>query len=174
MQTFSPRLNPAATSDGGFAAGTLILAQTGPVFIEDLCSGDLVLTRDHGPQPLRGLERSLSDSRAITIAPEAIGPGLPWRHLRLSHNQRILLSGWKAALLFGPDETLVPVGDLVSDGTILASPVIGATPTYQPVFDRPEIIWAEGIEVEVAAKRARRSMQIVIGGLTAPVEKRHP
>ncbi|MCU0800924.1 MAG: Hint domain-containing protein [Rhodobacteraceae bacterium] len=135
----------------GFTAGTLLLTPTGPAFVEDLCPGDLLMTRDQGPQPLRGLARGVCDSRAITIAPEAMAPGLPWRPLRLSRSQRVLMAGWKAGLLYGVDETLVPVGDLVSDGTILARPVIGSIVTYQPLFDRPQVIWAEGIEVEVAA-----------------------
>ena len=137
----------------GFVTDTLILTPQGVAFIQDLTSGDLVITRDHGPQPLRALHRALSPSRAITVAPEAIGPGLPWRHLRLSPTQRIAVTGWKAALLFGQDETLVPVGDLLSDGSILARPTIGSTVIYQPVFDNPQIIYVEGIEVEVAMQR---------------------
>lgn len=155
---------PRTTSDTGtgFATGTLILTLAGAAFVDDLIPGDLVLTRDHGPQPLRALHRALSLSRAITIAPQAIGPGLPWRHLRLASAQRVGMSGWKAALLFGVDEALVPIGDLVSDGTILARTAIGATVTYQPVFDRSEVIYAEGIEVEVeVAARLRPALHIV-------------
>jgi hypothetical protein len=141
-----------ATSGMGFTAGTLILTPEGAEFVELLNPGDLVMTRDHGPQPLRSLHRSLSPSRAVTIAPQAIGPGLPWRHLRLVPSQRIAMSGWKADLLFGLDETLVPVGDLVSDGTVLARTAIGATVIYQPEFDAAQIIYVEGIEVEVMAR----------------------
>jgi Hint domain len=144
----------------GFTAGTLILTAEGAEFIEHLQPGDLVMTRDHGPQPLRSLHRCLSPSRAVTVAPEAIGPGLPWRHLRLVPAQRIAMSGWKADLLFGQDEALVPVGDLVSDGTILARTAIGATVIYQPEFDANQIIYVEGMEVEVTA-RARRALHLV-------------
>jgi Hint domain len=144
----------------GFAAGTLVLTPEGPEFIEHLSPGDMVMTRDNGPQPLRSLHRSLSPSRAVTIAPQAIGPGLPWRHLRLLPTQRIAISGWKADMLFGVDDTLVPVGDLVSDGTVLARTAIGATVIYQPEFDAVQIIYAEGIEVEVTA-RARHALYLV-------------
>ncbi len=136
----------------GFTAGTLILTPQGPAFVESLQPGDLVMTRDHGPRPLRALHRNLSGPRAVTVAPEAIGPGLPWRHLRLAPTQRVAMSGWKADLLFGVAETLVAVGELVSDGTILARTAIGATVTWQPVFDTTEIIYAEGIEVEVSGR----------------------
>ncbi|MGL4321944.1 MAG: Hint domain-containing protein [Paracoccaceae bacterium] len=149
-----------ASSAMGFTAGTLILTPEGAEFIEHLQPGDLVMTRDNGPQPLRSLHRSLSPSRAVTVAPEAIGPGLPWRHLRLVPTQRIAMSGWKADLLFGLDETLVPVGDLVSDGTILARTAIGATVIYQPEFDVSQIIYVEGMEVEVTA-RARAALYVV-------------
>ena len=137
---------------GGFVISTLILTPTGAAFVQDLTPGDLVLTRDHGAQPLRALHRTLSPSRAVTIAPEAIAPGLPWRHLRLAPTQRIALSGWKATMLFGVDDALIPVGALVSDGTILARTAIGATVTFEIVFDQPQVIYAEGIEVEVAAR----------------------
>jgi hypothetical protein len=148
----------------GFAAGTLILTPSGAEFIENLQPGDCVLTRDHGPQPLRAVHRSLSASRAVTVAPEAIGPGLPWRHLRLAPTQRLVMAGWKAELLFGLPETLVAVADLVSDGTVLACTAIGTTVTYQPVFDAAQIIYAEGIEVEVTA-RLRPALQIVHAAL---------
>jgi hypothetical protein len=149
-----------ATTGTGFTAGTLILTPQGAAFIEDLIPGDLVLTRDHGPQPLRALHRTLSPSRAVTVAPEAIGPGLPWRHLRLAPSQRVAISGWKAELLFAVDETLVPIGDLVSDGTVLARTAIGTTVTWQPVFDTTQIIYAEGMEIEVPA-RARPALHVV-------------
>jgi hypothetical protein len=136
----------------GFVAGTLILTTQGPEFVENLQPGDMILTRDHGPRPLRALYRNLSASRAVTIAPEAIGPGQPWRHLRLAPTQRVAISGWKAEMLFGQPETLVAISDLVSDGTVLARTAIGATVTWQPVFDAAEIIYAEGIEVEVTAR----------------------
>jgi hypothetical protein len=135
----------------GFTTGTLILTPSGAEFVENLQPGDMVLTRDHGPQPLRALHRSLSASRAVTVAPEAISPGLPWRHLRLAPAQRVVMSGWKAELLFGQPETLVAIADLVSDGAVLARTAIGATVTWQPVFDAAQVIYAEGIEVEVAA-----------------------
>ena len=147
-----PPFHAKAANGAGFVTCTLILTPQGAACIEDLQPGDLVLTRDHGPQQLRALHRALSPARAITIAPEAIGPGLPWRHLRLFPSQRIALTGWKARLLFGQDETLVPICDLVSDGTIIARTAIGTTVTYHPVFDQPQVIYAEGIAVEVASQ----------------------
>ena len=168
MLNSTPTSSTKSDSGVGFATGTLILTPAGAAFVEDLIPGDLVLTRDHGTQPLRAIHRALSPSRAITIAPEAIGPGLPWRHLRLAPAQRVGMSGWKATLLFGVDEVLVPIGDLVSDGTILARTAIGATVTYLPVFDQTEVIYAEGIEVELAA-RQRPALHIVDNTQDCPV-----
>jgi hypothetical protein len=156
----TPSAHAKPATGTGLVTGTLILTPEGPEFIESLQPGDMVLTRDHGAQPVRAVNRALSPSRAITIAPEAAGPGVPWRHLRLAPTQRIGLSGWKAELLFGADQALVPVGDLVSDGTILARTAIGATVTYQLVFDQPQIIFAEGMEVE-AAGHARPALHLV-------------
>lgn len=52
-----------------FATGTLIATPTGEVPIESLCQGDLVLTRDNGPQPLVWLGRRRLGRRTLRINP---------------------------------------------------------------------------------------------------------
>lgn len=69
-----------------FLAGTLIATPSGEVPVETLRAGDLVLTRDHGPQPLvwatssritpEAIDRA-PDLRPIRIAPGALEGGLP-------------------------------------------------------------------------------------------------
>lgn len=99
-----------------FAAGTRLRTPKRRVRVEDLKSGDMVLTADHGPS--RILFVSCSDhvwSRAphkdkpILITRGALGRNLPARDLRVSPNHRILLR------MPGTDrETLVPAKALVS------------------------------------------------------------
>ncbi|MFV0303051.1 MAG: Hint domain-containing protein [Paracoccus sp. (in: a-proteobacteria)] len=84
-----------------FLAGTLIATPTGERAVEDLRPGDLVLTRDHGPQPLVWTGHSAIDAarldrspnlRPVCIAAGALGDGLPRRDLRVSAQHRMLLS----------------------------------------------------------------------------------
>ncbi|TRW97391.1 Hint domain-containing protein [Paracoccus sp. M683] len=83
-----------------FLAGTMIATPDGEKAVEDLQAGDLVLTRDHGPQPLVWVAQSEvstarldinPDLRPIRIAPDALGAGLPRRAVKVSGQHRILM-----------------------------------------------------------------------------------
>ena len=84
-----------------FLAGTMIATPKGDVPVETLHEGDLVLTRDHGPQPLvwtsfshvstEELDRA-PNKRPIRIEAGAMGDGLPRRMVEVSPQHRVLLS----------------------------------------------------------------------------------
>lgn len=83
-----------------FAAGTWIATPDGAARVEDLRPGDLVLTLDEGPQPVLWIGRRWTAfghgahrHQPIVIAPEALGPGMPSRELRVSPQHRLLLAG---------------------------------------------------------------------------------
>ena len=83
-----------------FLSGTMIETPTGPRAVETLRSGDLVMTRDHGAQPLvwsssshvsrEDLDRS-PNKRPIQIAAGALGDGLPHRMVEVSPQHRVLV-----------------------------------------------------------------------------------
>jgi Hint domain len=139
-----------------FTPGTMIRTPAGPRRIEDLQVGDAVVTRDHGPQNLRWLGRVTVPGaaldvrptlRPVEVLPGALGEGLPDRRLVLSQQHRLLISGWKAQMLFGTDEVLVAVRDLINDRTIrLCQP--GEVTYLHLLFDAHEVIWADGVETE--------------------------
>jgi hypothetical protein len=138
-----------------FTPGTLIATPEGPRAIETLRPGDLVLTRDHGPQPLRWMgearlrpEDLLANPghRPVRIEKGALGDGLPYRDLTLSPQHRLLFGGWRAQVLFGEDEVLVPALALVGDLAGRAAPA--GVRYLHLLFDQHEIIFAEGAEVE--------------------------
>ena len=62
-----------------FAQGTIIDTNSGPSPVECLAAGDLVETRDHGPQSIRWIGRHELDSLDLARHPElrpfAFGPG---------------------------------------------------------------------------------------------------
>ena len=85
-----------------FLAGTLIETPGGDVPVESLKAGDLVITLDHGPQPLvwgshttltRAMIELNPNQRPIRIAAGALGKDMPRRETRVSSQHRILLTG---------------------------------------------------------------------------------
>jgi hypothetical protein len=58
-----------------------------------------------------------------------------------------LISGWRAELLFGEDEVLVPAKALVSDRSIFFERG-GYVDYYHILFDTHEIIYSDGVPTE--------------------------
>ncbi|WP_170336993.1 Hint domain-containing protein [Ruegeria arenilitoris] len=140
-----------------FTAGTLINARDGPCLIENLRVGDLVVTEDHGLQPIRWIEgrqmsaehlRANPAMRPVRIAAGSLGPGLPKRDLLVSQQHRVLVRGPKVELLFGASEALVAAKHLCS------WPGISVDTSDKPVeymhilLDRHEILMAESAPAE--------------------------
>ncbi|WP_208348604.1 Hint domain-containing protein [Pseudaestuariivita rosea] len=131
-----------------FTADSRIMTALGEVAARDLAVGDLVLTLDHGPQPIRWIGRRIvpatGDLAPIEFARGVLGATAA---LRVSPNHRMLLTGWQAELLFGEPEVLVPAKALVNDQTIRRK--AGGTVEYIHImFDHHEIITANGVPSE--------------------------
>jgi hypothetical protein len=131
-----------------FVAGTLIATPHGEVAVESLNPGDLVLTHDHGPQPLRWIGRravpATGSHAPIRIAPNTFGTH---RELLVSPLHRVLIRDALAELLFGEREVLVAAKDLVNDLTV--RPVEGGTVDYVHIlFDSHEVVFSEGLATE--------------------------
>jgi hypothetical protein len=137
-------VNCRDTPFAGFAAGTKVATATGKTLVENLKRGDLVLTEDHGPQPIRWVchNRTPVDSstKLIEILPGAIGNK---RRLLLSPLHHVLVSGWRVELLFGAGQALVAAYDLVNETTI-RHVQHNAVSLTNFLFDRHEIVVAEG------------------------------
>lgn len=131
-----------------FAAGTMILTDRGERPVEHLRPGDRVLTADRGWQPLRWTGRRRVEGRGsaapVRIAAGALGNS---RVLRVSQQHRMLLRGWQAELLSGLSEVLAPAHALVNGSTIRLEPCPRVTYVHL-LFDRHEVIYAEGIASE--------------------------
>lgn len=106
----------------GIAPGALIETADGRVPVEELASGDRLVTRDRGLQRLRwvgecGLGAAGLAFRPglapVRIARGALGGGLPERDLVLAPDHRLMLRHRRAQELFGRAEVMVAAGDLV-------------------------------------------------------------
>lgn len=131
-----------------FVAGSLIDTPDGPRPVEDICGGDLVLTRDHGAQEVRwtGHRRvaGTGDFAPIRFAPGALGNS---RALLVSPQHRMLIAGWRAELYCGADEVLIAATHLVNGDTIHRMPM-AKVDYHHLLFDDHEILMAEGIPSE--------------------------
>ena len=132
-----------------FVAGTLIETPNGPVAIEDLEPGDLVLTRDHGAQPLRWIGRSRRRAEAAD-APVRFAAGALGDHaaLELSPSHRVLLQDQWAEVLFGTSEVLVKAANLVNGHSITRREDAKPVTYVHLLFDSHEIICGNGLESE--------------------------
>ncbi|WP_137699900.1 Hint domain-containing protein [Marimonas lutisalis] len=131
-----------------FTPGALIATPEGDRPVEELRPGDLVLTRDDGPQPLGWVGRStvpgLDRFAPITLTPELTGGR---RALTVSPQHRIMIADWRAELLFGEAEVFVPATHMLEFHG--AEPTPAEQVTYiHLMFDRHQVIYAEGAPTE--------------------------
>lgn len=137
-----------------FAAGTLIRTPEGEVAVETLAPGALVLTADHGAQPIRWIGRAVIDLtqnphlRPVRIARGALGDGLPLTDLLVSPQHRVLVRSKIAQRMFGAAEVLVAAKQLLSlPGIALASDLDSVTYVHF-LFDRHQVVWSNGAQTE--------------------------
>ncbi|WP_421702503.1 Hint domain-containing protein [Aliiroseovarius sp.] len=131
-----------------FVAGTLIATPHGDKRVESLEPGDMVLTHDNGPQPLRWIGRRTVPAEG-SFAPIRIAADTFGRHgeLLLSPQHRVLIRDALAELLFGETEVLVAAKDLVNDRSVRR--IEGGEVEYvHLLFDQHEVIFSEGLATE--------------------------
>ncbi len=132
-----------------FTPGTRIATPRGARHIETLEVGDLVVTRDHGLQPIRWIGSRTVPAQG-KLAPVRIRPGVvPGLDVDLlvSPQHRMLFQGYRAELLFGESEVLVPAKHLI-DGKDVTQDDAGDVTYIHMMFDEHEIVFAEGAATE--------------------------
>ena len=132
-----------------FTPRTRIATPLGLRNIEDMKVGDMVVTRDHGLQPIRWIEARTVPA-VDRFAPVRIRSNVlagQERDLLVSPQHRVLFQGYRAELLFGESEVLVSAKHLI-DGMDVTQDE-GEQVTYiHMLFDRHEVIYAEGAATE--------------------------
>ncbi len=131
-----------------FTEGTAIQTPHGERRIEALKAGDLVLTLDHGPQPIRWIGRR-SVRATGRLAPIRFAKGTIGNHrdLLVSPQHRMLYGGYMTQLHFGEPEVLAPAHSLVDDFGVTID--YGGMVTYiHMLFDQHELVIANGAPSE--------------------------
>lgn len=170
-----------------FALGTLIATQCGEVSVETLKVGDMVMTLDHGLQPIRwihfhecpldGVERS---AKPMLIAAGSIRQGVPSRDLIVSPNHRILVGGAGQLAMDFDDEALVAAKALTSLSGVRHMAGKRHITWVHFACDRHEVVIANGCLTEslllgpmvmqgLTAKE-RRDVEAIFGARTAATE----
>ncbi|WP_052700981.1 Hint domain-containing protein [Loktanella sp. S4079] len=131
-----------------FVRGSRIMTTRGEIPVEELTAGDKVHTVDNGVQPVLHVVSRTVSARGrfapIVISKGALGNE---RDLLVSPQHRMLMSGWQAEVMFGEGEVLVAAKHLVNGDSIYQQR--GKEVEYfHIVFERHEIIYAEGIPSE--------------------------
>lgn len=136
-------------------AGARVETPVGPVRMDRLRRGDLVLTLDSGPQPIRwiGKRRHRFEERPhpgqpIRIDKGAFGPGLPRRDLILSPNHRVLLKTEASHALHDPLGALAPAKALTRLPHVRRLTGRREITYFNLLLPRHEVIIADGIAVE--------------------------
>ncbi|WP_299746897.1 Hint domain-containing protein [uncultured Tateyamaria sp.] len=131
-----------------FVRGTRIKTDRGEVCIEHLHEGDLVVTADHGLQPIRWIGSSVvsgwEDLAPILIPKSALANT---RDLRVSPQHRMLIKHPRAQLLFETPEVLVPAKHLIGKASIRSDPCDNVQ-YFHMLFDQHEIVFSEGAASE--------------------------
>ena len=145
---------PARHIDSGSAfnalvAGTVVLTLDGALPVEYLNPGDRVITRDSGMAVLREVRRSRQTRQMVAVRAGTLGNSRPDRDALFPAHQEVLIRDWRAAALFGASRALVPAGRLV-DGEFICNAGAQELDLVELVFDRPHIIYADGLEVASA------------------------
>jgi hypothetical protein len=154
-----------------FTPGTLIATDRGDVPVERLRAGDMVLTRDHGFQPVRWAGRrdlGVADLivqpalRPVRIAAGALGGGLPLRDMWVSPQHRMLVEGRGPEMWFGTDEVLVAALHLVGQPGVEQVMLPGVSYIHI-MCAAHEIIMADGAWTESFQPAARMLDEMDVG-----------
>ncbi len=147
-----------ATPPACFAAGSAILTPAGPVQVEQLAVGDLVVTRAYPNRPaaaVRWIGRCRVDPaahplpdavRPVRIRRGAVAPGVPARDLRLSPDHAVALGG-----------VLIPVKYLVNGTTVSRDRGLAPVVYYHIELDRHDIVLAEALPAETYLDTGNRA-----------------
>lgn len=140
-----------------FTPGTRLATPEGPKLIQSLRPGDMVLTKDDGPQEIlwSGHRRmsgarlyAMPHLRPIRFRSGSFGQGRPDPDLLVSPAHRMLIKGPAAQALFGTSEVLVRAEDLVNDSNIAVDHALREVTYVHILLERHNIVFANGIETE--------------------------
>ena len=157
----SARETKRKVSDAGgvicFTMGTIIDTLDGRMPVEHLQEGDLVLTKDNGPQEIQWIGRrrmtgarlfAMPHLRPIRIRAESLGVLRPDQELLVSPEHRMLVKGPLARALFNTPEVLVSAQELVNGRDVFVDHALKEVTYVHMMLPQHEVVWANNLETE--------------------------
>jgi len=139
----------------GFAPGTVIQTEDGPLPVEHLFAGDRVAVQGGGYATLRGVTRVRALSSDVVVLAPGAAAGLT-RTLTLAADHPTLLDDWRAQVVFGQAAILTPAQARV-DGVLVRRERRAVQTLLQLEFDQPQAINANGLWLGCGTTRPQRS-----------------
>nr|WP_283949755.1 Hint domain-containing protein [Limobrevibacterium gyesilva] len=159
-----------------FVAGTRILTPLGEVRVEDLRSGDRVVTHSGRAQPVAWIgRRSLEPARhrhpeaatPVRVTRDAFAPGRPHRDLLLSPDHAVFVVQDAA-----PD-ALIPIRYLVNGATIRRDRWVGPVTYFHVELAEHGVLLADGLPAESYLDTGNRACFVNAPASAGPV-RLHP
>lgn len=143
----SPQSAPKASH--GVPVGTHILTENGPIAVEALSPGELIVTRNGGTQPLLDIRTVTRAIRAIKFTAGCFGSKGPHQDMLLPEAQPVLIRDWRARALFGQSQAMIRAGQLV-DGAFIHDIGPRRMVLFQLDFGRARVIQGFGLDIGTA------------------------
>lgn len=152
-----PKLAPARAGVICFGPATRLSTPQGPRAIEDLRPGDLVTTKDNGPQEILWTgHRRLSGARLhamphlrpIRFRAGALGIGQPDGDLVVSPQHRMVVRSPVANEMFRTDEVMVAAEHLTNGRSVTLDRDLRDVTYFHVLLEHHNVIWANGLETE--------------------------
>jgi hypothetical protein len=142
---------PGSGTAFGLLAGTRVCTQYGLLPVQLLAPGDRIVTRS-GARRLVSMSVQLRrNADLIRVRASTLGPDRPEADLLVAPGQCLLISDWRARVLYKQDQAAIPALRLVDDEFILCE----RHPMARMVtlrFAEDEVILAEGLQVACPAQ----------------------
>lgn len=153
---FAPNLKALApwVAAFGVAPEAMIATPTGDRPAASLRSGELVTTKQNGPQPLTDVRQTVGAvaERAhypVRIPQGAMGFGLPRADLVVGPQHRVLFQHIRVPLMFGEDAVLVRAKSLtLSHDRVAVERAITPASYVQLSLETQDILFANGVPIE--------------------------
>jgi len=153
----APSLPVIESACANMARGAVISTTQGPVSVEDLTPGMMILTAEHGPLALQWIgsyemsqrEAQTADRGALyRVTCEAFGLSKPSQDLLLATRSHILFKHAKCRTLFGVDKAFAPVRAFDDGMSVFCVQPASPISVFNLGFDRQATITANGLELE--------------------------
>ena len=140
-----------------FTKGTMIATASGAKAVEDLQPGDLVLTRDHGLQPIRWTGCWHADAAKLAAKPQAqpivirqnaLGANMPSTDLTVSPQHRIMVASAIIERMCNAPEVCVAAKHLLGHPGVETAAAPDGVTYYHFLCDSHEIVLANGAWAE--------------------------